>query len=119
MMRWAAAAPGPVRFLTNAYEMDWRGQPLAARQNRWRPGGDGDQPKLPHVSRPRGQLLGRGDVRHGALSAGSSDYFLRRVPGHAGRTGGAAAEPRHGVWRVLRFHARPLFGHGAVHGTAG
>src|SRR6266700_3754262 len=32
---------------------------------------------------------------------------------------GAAAEPGHGVWRILRFDAGPVRGHGVVYGFAG
>src|SRR6267154_3361033 len=91
---------------------------MAARQNCRSAGGDWCKSKFSDIFGPSGEFCRSGDVRDWAISHRGADYSVRGIFGHAGWAGGTAAESRYGVWRVLRFDAGSLCGHGAVHGIA-
>ena len=69
-----------------------------------------------HVSWLGRELVGGGDVCDGTFSCGRRDFISRGISRYGRWAGGATRGSRHGIWRVPRFHARPLLGPRTVHG---
>src|SRR3984893_7142874 len=115
--------PGDSETLLGAYGYviggNWNRQQMAAGQNSWRHRPHRNQSQPPDIPWTGRKLWGRRFFCRGPVLRRRPDYFLRRLPGHFGWASGAAAEPRHRLRRVLRFDARPLRGHGSVHGPLG